>query len=126
MNNSVFGKTMEDVRNRINYILSRNEKQVEKILSDPCLNRSKILILETEENNGLVGFEMEKGKVELNKTIYVGFRIFDLSKLHMQQFYYDVLKPFYNEKVQLCYTDTDSFVLNIKQKMFMKILENQN
>ena len=51
-----------------------------------------------------------KSVVELNKPIYCGFTILELSKLHMQNFYYNVLKPYYGEKVKLCYTDTDSFI----------------
>ena len=57
-----------------------------------------------------------KSVVELNKPIYCGFTILELSKLHMQNFYYNVLKPYYGEKVNLCYTDTDSFILSIESE----------
>ena len=52
--------------------------------------------------------------VKLNKPIYCGFTILELSQNHMQTFFYDVLKPFYGNRVRLAYTDTDSFILEIQ------------
>jgi hypothetical protein len=114
MNNSVFGKTMEDVRNRINYELVTNEKRMEKTTSNPTHLRRKIIKSEDIDGTSLVGVEKMKPVVKLNKPIYCGFTILELSKVHMQDFYYNVLKPYYGDKVKLCYTDTDSFVLSIE------------
>ena len=62
----------------------------------------------------MIGVEKTKPIVNLDKPIYCGFSILDLSKQHMQRFFYDTLKPFYGDRVKLCYTDTDSFILEIR------------
>ena len=116
MNNAIFGKTMEQVRNRINYELVVDEKRCDKVLSNPTYLRHNIIKPENIYGKSLVGIEKMKSVVELNKPIYCGFTILELSKLHMQNFYYNVLKPYYGEKVKLCYTDTDSFILSIESK----------
>ena len=63
----------------------------------------------------LVGIENTKSVVNLNKPIFVGFAILELSKLHMYKFFYDVLKPKYGDNIELGYTDTDSFVIYVEQ-----------
>ena len=62
-------------------------------------------------NENLVGVEKTKAKLKLDKPIFLGMTILDISKLHMYQFYYDVLKKKYNENITLVYTDTDSYVI---------------
>ena len=57
---------------------------------------------------------MKKTKVKMNKPIYLGFSILEISKTLMYEFWYDYMKPKYNDKVKLCYMDTDSFIMNIK------------
>ena len=64
-----------------------------------------------------------KPVVLLNKPIYVGMAILDLSKLHMYKFYYDVLKTKYNDKIKLAYTDTDSFVIHVETEDLYKDLK---
>ena len=64
--------------------------------------------------------EMNRTKVRMNKPIYLGLSILDISKILMYEFWYDYMKPKYNENVKLCYMDTDSFVMNIKTKDFYK------
>ena len=64
--------------------------------------------------------EMNKTKVKMNKPIYLGLSILDVSKILMYEFWYDYMKPKYNDNVKLCYMDTDSFVMNIKTKDFYK------
>ena len=63
---------------------------------------------------------MNKTKVNTNKPIYLGLSILDISKILMYEFWYDYMKPKYNDNVKLCYMDTDSFVINIKTKDFYK------
>ena len=56
---------------------------------------------------------MKKVKVKTNKPLYLGMSILDISKALMYEFWYDYVKPKYNDKVKLCYVDRDIFVINI-------------
>jgi len=106
MNNAVFGKTMENVRNHCDFELVTDGKRLEKCFNNPTFKHCHRI------NENLVGVEKIKNVVKLNKPIYIGMAILDLSKLHMYQFFYDVLKPKYGDKIRLVYTDTDSFVIH--------------
>ena len=64
--------------------------------------------------------DMKKTKVEMNKPIYVGLSILEISKILMYEFWYDYMKRKYNDNVRLCYLDTDSFIMNIKTNDFYK------
>ena len=108
MNNAVYGKTMENVREHINFELVDTPERYAKCVNNPTFKNRRII------NESLVGVEKLRETVKLNKPIYVGMSILDLSKLHMYSFYYDVLKEKYQENIRLIYTDTDSFVLHIK------------
>ena len=57
---------------------------------------------------------MKKNKVKMNKPIYLGLSILEISKISMYEFWYDYMKPKYNDNFKLCYMDTDSFIMNIK------------
>ena len=61
---------------------------------------------------------MKKTKVKMNKPIYLSLSILEISKTLMYEFWYDYMKPKYNDNVKLCYTDTDSFIINIKTNDF--------
>ena len=63
---------------------------------------------------------MKKTKVKMNKPIYVGLSILEISKILIYEFWYDYMKPKYNDNVKLCYMDTDSFVMHIKTNYFYK------
>ena len=63
---------------------------------------------------------MKKTKVKMNKPIYLGLSILEISKILMYEFWYDYMKPKYNDNVRLCYMDTDSFVIHIKTNDFYK------
>ena len=67
---------------------------------------------------------MNKTKVKMNNPIYLGLSILDISKILMYEFWYDYMKPKYNDNVKLCYMDTDSFVMNIKMNDFYKDISN--
>ena len=67
---------------------------------------------------------MDKTKVKMNEPIYLGLSILDISKILMYEFWYDYMKPKYNDNVKLCYMDTDSFVMNIKTNDFYKDIAN--
>ena len=107
MNNSVYGKTMENVRKHIDFELVDNPIRFQKLVNTPTYKNRHIV------NENLVGVEKEKHTVELNKPIYMGMAILDHSKIHMYSFYYDVLKPKYNDDIKLVYTDTDSYVIKV-------------
>ena len=56
---------------------------------------------------------MKKTEVNMNKTIYFGLSILDISKKLMYELWYDYIKPKYGDRAKLCYTDTSSFVIHI-------------
>ena len=114
MNNSVFGKTMENVRNRKNIKLVTNRKDyLEYIMKPNFINDWKF----TDEF-----FAVELGRMEITmkKPIYLGLTVLDLSKIIMYEFYYDYMQPKYGEKVKLCYMDTDSFVFEVETEDFFR------
>ena len=108
MNNAVFGKTMENAREHVDFELVSNVNRLEKCVNSPTFKNKHFI------NESLLGIEKIKQVVKLNKPIFAGFAILELSKLHMYNFYYEVLKPKYGDNVQLGYTDTDSFVIHVK------------
>ena len=67
---------------------------------------------------------MNKTKVKMNKSIYLGSSILEISKILVYEFWYDYMKPKYNDNLKLCYMDTDSFIMNIKTKDFYKDIAN--
>ena len=105
MNNAVYGKTMENVRNHIDFELVSTQERLQKCVNNPNYKNRHII------NENLVGVEKTKTILKLDKPIYLGMTILDLSKHHMYSFYYDVLKAKYDKNIKLIYTDTDSYVL---------------
>ena len=85
-----------------------------KLVSEPNNHTTKHF------NENLMAIEMRKTKVKMNKPVYLGQAILDISKTLMYEFYYDYLKPKYKDNVELCYMDTDSFILDIKTEDFFK------
>ena len=119
MNNAVFGKTMENVRKHQDIKLVRTDKKRNKLVSEPNYHTMKLI------DDNLAIIEMRKVKVKMNKPIYLGLSILDISKITMYEFWCDYVKNKYDSKASLCYMDTDSFVINIKTKDFYKdILKN--
>ena len=108
MVNSVFGKTMENIRKDRNIKLVTTE---EKYLHTVMLPNFKSGVLFGEN---LMGCEMGKIKVVMNKPVYLGQAILDLSKIVMYEFHCDYMVPKYGDKLKLCYIDTDSLVYHIK------------
>ena len=114
MNNSVFGKTMENIRNRVDVRLVTNEKQARKYISKPNYWNHTIFC-ET-----LVAIHMKKIKLVFDKPVYLGMSILDLSKTLMYDFHYNYIKPKYGEKAKLLFTDTDSLAYEIETEDFYK------
>ena len=118
MNNSVFGKTMENVRKHRDIKLVTTEKRRIKLVSEPNYHTTK------QFSENLIAIEMKKAKVKMNKPVYLGMPILDISKTLMYEFWYDYLKPKYKDKAKLCYMDTDSFVINIFTEDFFEDINN--
>ena len=114
MNNSVFGKTMKNVRKHRDIKLVTTNKKRNKLVSEPNYYTTKWF------SENLTAIEMKKTKVKMNKPIYLVFSILDLSKAVMYEIWYDYIKPKYGKKAKLCYMDTDSFIIHIKTEDFYK------
>ena len=71
-----------------------------------------------------MAIEMKKTKVKMNKPIYLGMSILDISKSLMYEFWYDYVKPNYQDKTKLRYMDTDNFVIHIKTEYFQEDITN--
>ena len=110
MSNSVFGKTMGNLRNRTDVKIVRDWEthQIRKLVSSPSFDRFAIF------GNDMAGIHMHKTKLVLNKPIYTGMTILENSKILMYEFYYNHLKAKYGPKCELIYTDTDSLLLIIQ------------
>ena len=108
MNNSVFGKTMENLRNRVDVRLVTDNKKLTKLTSKPTYVSSKIF------NENLVAVHKIKETITLNRPAYVGMCILDLSKTLMYDFHYNYIKKKYGKKAKLLFTDTDSLTYEIE------------
>ena len=119
MNNSAFGKMMENIRKHRNMKLVMTEEKYLHTVMKPNF-KSGVLFGEN-----LMGCEMGKIKVVMNKPVYLGQAILDLSKIVMYEFHYDYMVPKYGlEKLKLCYMDTDSLVYDIKTEDFYEDIAN--
>ena len=96
------------MRNHIDFELVDTPERYQKCVNNPNFKYRHII------NENLIGVEEAKSVVKLNKPIYVGMSILDLSKQHVYSFCYDIMKPKYGNDIRMLYTDTDSFVLHIK------------
>ena len=114
INNSAFGKTMENVRNHRDIKLVTTDEKRNKLVSEPNYHTTKRF------SENLLAIEMKKTKVKMNKPIYLGMSILDISKTLMYKFLYDYIKLKYEDRSKLCYTDTDSFIIHIITEDFYK------
>ena len=108
MNNSVFGKTMGNLRKRVDVRLVTNEKKLDKLTSKSTFVSSKIF------NENLMAVHKVKETLTLNRPAYVGMCILDLSKTLMYDFHYNYIKKKYNNRARLLFTDTDSLTYEIE------------
>ena len=118
MNNSVFGKAMENVRKHRDIKPVTTEEKRIKLVSEPNYHTTK------QFSENLLAIEMKKKKVKMNKPVYLGMAILDISKTLMYEFWYDYIKQKYKDKAKLCYTDTDSFVIHIFTEDFFEDINN--
>ena len=117
MNNSVFGKPMENIRNRVDVKLVNNREKAEKLSAKPNFEHLTIF----DEN--LVAIHMKRAKLTFNKPVYCGMAILDLSKTLMYDFHYDYILPKYGKNQKLLFTDTDSLCYEIQTEDFTWIFQ---
>ena len=114
MNNTVFGKTMENIRNHRDIKLVTSGKQRSILASEPNYHLSKCI------SKDLMIMEMRNVEVKMNMPMYLGQAILDISKTLMYEFWNDYIRPKYKEKARRCCMDTNGFVLFIKTEDFYK------
>ena len=114
MNNSVFAKTMENIRKHRDIKLVTTDRKRNTLVSEPNYHTINLI------SEDLSIIEMKKTKVKMNKPIYLGLSILEISKILMYEFWYYYMKSKYNNDVKLFYMDTDSFVMHIKTNDFYK------
>ena len=109
---------MENVRKHRDMKLVTIDKRRNQLVSELNYHTTKYF----SENSMVI--EMKKTKVKMNKPVYLGMSILDISKTLMYEFWYEYIKPKYQDKAKLCYTDTDSFIIHIKTEDFYKHIAN--
>ena len=114
MNNSVFGKTLENIRNRVDIRLISSDKVTQKLAAKPNYDHCTIF----DEN--LIDVHMKKTKLYFNKPDYLGMSILHLSKSLMYDFHYNYIKTKYGDNAKLLFTNTDSLAYEMKTKDFYK------
>ena len=107
LSNSLYGKTIENPEKRSKVKLCSESSMYENYVGKPNFKTAKRI------NSKLVGVEMKYSSIKINKPFYIGKSILDLSKWHMYNFHYNVMKPIFGDRVHLLYTDTDSFIYEI-------------
>ena len=108
--NSLYGKTLQSNKNKIDFRLITEKKKFLKLSSKPTFKSAQII------NSGLVGVEMKQPQVELSHVLYTGSTILDLSKLHLYKFHYEYMLPTYGkDDLTACMSDTDSILYHIQR-----------
>ena len=108
LNNAVFGKTIENLRNRVNIELVTTEKRLRKLTKVPSFDHFRIFTPE------IAGENLKKATLHLNRPIYAGFAILKVSKVLMFDFYYNHIKAKYGSLAKLLFSDIDSLCLEVK------------
>ena len=116
--NSIYGTTVQNDRKHKDIKLVIPECKRNKLASEPNYHSTKCI------SKHLLVMEMKKTEVKMNKQIYLGQVILDISKTLMYEFWYDYTIPKYGDKAILCYTDRDSFIMHIKTDDFYQDINN--
>ena len=121
LNNALFGKFLENVRNRLGLELIK-KVDIKRIIQQ----QSKLTFNGVQKSyENYDSYTFKKNEVVMDKTRYVGFAILEMSKLHMYETYYDTLKPYFSqENLQFYYIETDGMILSMKTKDIIKDLKN--
>ena len=107
---------MENVRKHRDIKLVTTDKRRNQLVSESNYRTIKWF------SEDLLAIEMKKTKLKLNKPVYLCFSILDISKTLMYEFWYDYIKPKYQNNAKLCYMDAGSFIIHIKTEIFVNIL----
>ena len=118
MNNYVFGKTMENVRKHRYIKLVPTDEKRNQLESEPNYHTRNYF------PEHLVEIKMKQTKVKVNKPVYLGMSILDISKILMYEFCYDCIKLKYQDRAKLCYMDTESVIINIETEYFYEDIAN--
>ena len=103
---------MKNVKKHIDIKLVATDKRRNQLVSDPKNHTGEWF------SNDLLTIKMKKMKVKMNKPVYLGLSIFEISKTLMYEFWYDYIEQKYQSKAKLCYMDIDSFIIQIKAEDF--------
>ena len=105
---------MENVRKDRDIKLVTTDKRRNQLVSEPNYHTTNYF------SEKMMAIEMKKTKTKskMSNSIYLGMSILDISKTLMYEFWYDYIKPKYQEKAKLCYINTDSFIIHIKTEDF--------
>ena len=114
MNNSFFGETMENVTKHRNNRLGKTDEKGSRLGSERSYHTTKRF------SEILLAIEMKEAKVKMNKPVYLGMLILNISKTLMCKFLYDYIKLKHGDRAKLCYKDGDGFVIYIKTEDFLK------
>ena len=120
MNNAAFGKTMENVTKRRDIKLVTAGKRRNQLVSERNYHSTKWF------SKNVLATEMKNTKVKMNKPVYLGLSILEISKTLMYKFWYDYMKPKDDDNVKLCYMDTDSSIMHIKTEDFYNNIANDD
>ena len=120
MNNSVFGKTLENIRNGVDIRLISTNDVAQKLAAKQNYDYCTIF----DEN--FMAVHMKKTKLSFNRPVYLGMSILDLSKSLMYDFHYNYIKTKYGDKAKLLFTDTDALTYEIKTKDFLQRYQPQH
>ena len=105
MNNAIFGKTLENKRKHKDVKLVTDARKLQKLVQQPNFGTTIII------NENLVAVSMKKTSVKMDRPLYIGMSILDISKTHMYDFHYNKMVPFFGrDKIGICYMDTDAFI----------------
>lgn len=110
MNNACYGKTMENVRNRVDIRIVTTDKQFQKLVRQTRFVERKII------SDDVVAVQMRRNNVKMDKPIYVGMTVLDVSKVHMYHFHYKLMQEHFKapaSKLELAYLDTDGLIYYI-------------
>ena len=117
MSNAVFGKIPENARKHKDIRLVTTGKRRNQLVSEPNYHKTKYF------SENLIAIEMKKTKVKMNKPMYLGMSMLDISRTLIYEIWYNFgmildTKPKYQDRAKLCYMDTDSFVIHIITEEF--------